>query len=245
MTLEEIIYQAAADGMINEWQADELVARINSAAKTEVSPALGARCFIEEDGGWQLGKLARSREDGGLFRIAGITLALMLFCFSAFGQSFEKVETPKPRLNLPAEEVLRPKDAALWGIGCGLSMLSGMAYGVHEVVDNRPHLIPDDWNKQWWDQRQSWTNKYKNNDPGAGRRLIPVAFTDADHFFSSASRWTGTGAGIVIGININRRAKSRMPVKQQIANAAVDALINAAFFQVGFLAAYKTDLIFH
>lgn len=239
MTLEEIIYQAAADGLLNEWQADELVARINGAAKTEVKTTLGARCFVQENDGWQLGNLARSRDDGGLFRIGGITLALMLFCLSAFAQ------TMQPRLNLPAEEVLRPKDAAIWGIGCGLSMLSGMAYGVHEVVDNRPHLIPSDWNRQWWDQRQSWTNKYENNDPGAGRRMVPVAFTDADHFFSSASRWTGTGAGICIGIGINRRAKSRMPVKQQIANAAVDALINYAFFQIGFLAAYKTDLIFH
>jgi hypothetical protein len=33
MTLEEIFYKASADALINEWQADELVARVNTVAK--------------------------------------------------------------------------------------------------------------------------------------------------------------------------------------------------------------------
>lgn len=74
MTLETIIYDAASEGLINEWQADELVNRINDVAKKEVEVAMGARCFVQDGDGWQLAKLARSREDGGLFTIRNITV---------------------------------------------------------------------------------------------------------------------------------------------------------------------------
>ena len=124
-------------------------------------------------------------------------------------------------------------------ITAGLSIVSGLFYGIHETVVHKPNRIPDTWNRQWWDSRESWRNKYEGGDPvnGAafpGSRGALVWTTDAKHLFGGAYRATMFGAGVSIGIGERRRFR----------DYAKDALVSAVCFQAGFMLAYNTNLIF-
>jgi hypothetical protein len=166
----------------------------------------------------------------------GQNVAPQMYLVTAEGPTTEQ---PKPRFSLPVEYNYKgrqgKRDLILFGTGAGLSLISGMAYGVREVVQHKPHRIPDDWNAQWWDSRESWKNKYIDRDPTKERRLIPVALTDAYHMAGTVHRWSAVGSGICIGLNGNNRWDQIL----------MSALFNAAVFQVGFRAVYNTDLIFH
>ena len=156
-----------------------------------------------------------------------------------FGQLSSNTLQLKPRLSLPIEyhyvgkEGMR--DLKITCIGYGLALVSGAAYGVREVVQHKPNRIPDNWNTQWWDTRESWKNKYIGRDPENERRFIPVAITDAYHLSGTVHRWTMLGSGVCIGLNGNNNWKEILG----------NAVISAAFFQVGFRAIYNTDLMFN
>lgn len=61
-------------------------------------------------------------------------------------------------------------------VTAGLSLASGLCYGIHETVVHKPNRIPDNWNRRWWDSRESWRNKYADGDPaqvrGYGQLLL-------------------------------------------------------------------------
>lgn len=121
----------------------------------------------------------------------------------------------------------------------GISFASGLMYGIHETVVHKPFRIPDGWNRQWWDSRQSWRNKYKEGDPSQGRAFIGstgalVWTTDAKHLFGAGYRLTMFGAGLTVAIGERRKFKEYFR----------DALISSAAFQVGFHLSYNTKLIF-
>ena len=121
----------------------------------------------------------------------------------------------------------------------GISFASGLCYGIHETVVHKPFRIPDGWNRQWWDSRESWRNKYRNGDPAKGQAfpgsMGPLVWTtDAKHLFGGLYRAGMFGAGISVAIGEKR------PVKHYIGQAVVSGLS----FGAGFAVAYNTNLIF-
>lgn len=91
-----------------------------------------------------------------------------------------------------------------------LSLLSGACYGVHETVVHHPDRIPDTWDRQWWDNRLSWRNKYKHGDPEQGPAWFGAEhFTfgqDAKHTFATGYKYSTLAAGITIGFGKRRPA---------------------------------------
>lgn len=121
----------------------------------------------------------------------------------------------------------------------GISFAAGMAYGIHETVVHKPFNIPDNWNRRWWDSRESWKNKYKQGDPAQGQAfpgsMGPLVWTtDAKHLFGGLYRAGMFGAGVTVAIG------ERRPVGHYLAQAAVSAVS----FGAGFYVAYNTNLIF-
>lgn len=95
-------------------------------------------------------------------------------------------------------------------IPVALSLVAGACYGFHETVVHHPDRIPEGWNKQWWDGRQSWRNKYKDGDPAKGPVWFGAEYVtfgqDAKHTFATGYRYHTLGAGIAIGIGKRRPA---------------------------------------
>ena len=95
--------------------------------------------------------------------------------------------------------------------GAALSAISGACWGFHETSVHHPDKIPAGWNKQFWDNRQSWRNKYRNGDPEQGPKYVgSTTFlawtTDAKHLFGTAHRATLFGSAVVFTIGEKRPA---------------------------------------
>lgn len=65
------------------------------------------------------------------------------------------------------------------------TFLSGMSDGARDGT-----MFRNDGAGRWWNGKQSWTNKYKNNDPAQGPAFFGsttflVALTDAPHAFNT------------------------------------------------------------
>ena len=118
----------------------------------------------------------------------------------------------------------------------GISAVSGAAWGVHETAVHHPSRIPAGWNRQFWDGRVSWTNKYRNGDPAAGpaypgSTTFLAWTTDAKHLFGTVHRATMFGSAVVIGLG------ERRPVWHYL----VDAGISFVAFTVGFHTIYTVS----
>jgi hypothetical protein len=92
----------------------------------------------------------------------------------------------------------------------GIGFTSGIAYGLHETSVHHPWNLPQGWNMQFWDNRISWTNKYKNGDPLKGAKFPGantwfVATTDGKHLTGSAHRIGLFSGGMVIGCTFGRQ----------------------------------------
>lgn len=66
-----------------------------------------------------------------------------------------------------------------------MTFLGGMSDGVRDGT-----MFRNDGAGPWWNGKQSWTNKYKNNDPAQGPAYFGsttflVALTDAPHAFNA------------------------------------------------------------
>lgn len=66
-----------------------------------------------------------------------------------------------------------------------LLILAGLARAFHDAQSFTPGCLARFG--AWWDNRESWRNKYKNHDPAAGPAFPgattwAVGFTDAWHF---------------------------------------------------------------
>ena len=115
-----------------------------------------------------------------------------------------------------------------------LGTVSGGAWGVHKTVVHHPDRIPSGWNRQLWDGRVSWTNKYRHGDPAAGpaypgSTTFLAWTTDAKHLFGTVHRATLFGSAVVIGLGEQR------PVWHYL----VDAGISFVAFSVGFHGVYS------
>jgi len=115
-------------------------------------------------------------------------------------------ETYKPDLHLPEAKPYNWKRA---GLTFGLGLIAGTAMGFHETAVHRPSDFPDHWNKNYWDNSQSWTRKWKNGDKAQGPAYFGsasfLAWTvDAKHTFGTAHRAAVLGTGICIGFGEKR-----------------------------------------
>jgi hypothetical protein len=124
-------------------------------------------------------------------------------------------------------------------LNIGVSFSTGVFYGIHETVVHKPFRIPDNWNRQWWDSRESWKNKYRNGDPNQGQAFpgsmgLLVWPTDAKHLFGGLYRVGMFGSGVTISIGEKR------PVRYYLAQAVVSGLS----FSAGFALVNNTNLIF-
>ena len=117
----------------------------------------------------------------------------------------------------------------------GLMLVGGAAKGFNETLQFHPDAFfkafPDA-NKQWFDPRISWKNKYKNGDPAQGAAFplstnVLVMFTDQYHLNNFLHRGSITSA-IVIKIGH----------KQKFSYYVLDFLYYTACYQTGFAASY-------
>lgn len=116
----------------------------------------------------------------------------------------------------------------------GLALASGAAYGVHETVVHHPDRIPASWDRQYWDARVSWTNKYAGGNPAGGEKFpgstTALAWlTDAKHLFGSTHRVTLFAAGVTVALG------DRRPAWHYLA----DAGLSFAAFSIGFHGVYS------
>lgn len=119
-------------------------------------------------------------------------------------------------------------------MAAALAAASGGGWGVHETVVHHPSRIPAGWNRQFWDNRESWRNKYRHGDPAAGPAYLgSTTFlawtTDAKHLFGTAHRTTLFGAALVIGLG------ERRPVWHYL----LDAGVSFVAFSAGFHGIYS------
>ena len=118
--------------------------------------------------------------------------------------------------------------------GAALMAVSGAAWGVHETSVHHPDRFPSNWNKQYWDNRLSWRNKYQDGDPAKGpaypgSTTVLAWTTDAKHLFGTIHRTTLYGAAVVITIGRRR----------PLAHYLADALLSFAAHSIGFHGIYS------
>lgn len=68
----------------------------------------------------------------------------------------------------------------------GLIVIAGAANGLMDRISFHYNTIPESWNDQFWNPKESWRNKWKNGDHTQGERFpfsstLLVGFTDAWH----------------------------------------------------------------
>lgn len=118
--------------------------------------------------------------------------------------------------------------------GAALAAVSGACWGVHETAVHHPDRFPSSWNKQFWDNRESWRNKYRDGDPTKGpaypgSTTVLAWTTDAKHLFGTLHRGTLYGSAVVITIG------RRRPVLHYL----LDAGVSFAAFSLGFHGVYS------
>jgi len=159
-----------------------------------------------------------------------ITILILLCGLSAQAQTVE--------LNIPK----RYNEQYNWKHGAlvsGLGLLSGAAYGMHETSVHHPWNLPQGWNKQFWDNRVSWQNKYKDGDPlkGAkfpGANTLFVATTDGKHLMATTHRASLFAGGFVIGLHFGKGRSWEYLI--------VDALLFSAAHLAGFHFTYSDPI---
>lgn len=119
-----------------------------------------------------------------------------------------------------------------------MAMASGAAWGVHETVVHHPNRIPSGWNRQFWDNRESWRNKYAGGDPEGGAKYFgSTTFlawaTDAKHLFATAHRVTLFGAGAMLTIGEKR------PLWHYAVNAGISFLAFSAGFHLAYTIGFR------
>lgn len=118
--------------------------------------------------------------------------------------------------------------------GAALACVSGAAWGVHETSVHHPDRFPSSWNKQFWDNRESWRNKYRDGDPSKGpaypgSTTVLAWTTDAKHLFGTVHRTSLYASAVVITIGRRR----------PVAHYLLDAGLSFAAFSLGFHGIYS------
>ena len=152
-----------------------------------------------------------------------LVIAFLLFSFSAFAQD-----------NLPNKTKWRiDKNKILTG---GLAFLGGASKGFNETLQFNYEIFRKKFptaNRQWFDPRVSWRNKYEGGNPDNGPKhfmstSLLVMFTDQYHlnnFIHKASLMSA----LVLKIG-----EGKKPLKHYL----LDLLFYTACYQAGFAATY-------
>lgn len=96
-------------------------------------------------------------------------------------------------------------------VPAGLSGLSGAAWAFHETSVHHPDRFPESWDRQFWDGRVSWRNKYRGGSPENGEAFLgSTTFlawtTDSKHLMGTIHRGALFAAGVTISIGEQRPA---------------------------------------
>lgn len=142
----------------------------------------------------------------------------------------------KLELNLPKQSP-RPSRLERVSIGAGIMFAAGCANGTHEAILHHYPQFQQRFpgaNPQWWNPDQSWTNKYKNNDPEQGARfpgsMGPLVWTtDAYHLTDVVNRGAMFGGAVVLTLGGDNRPKRIL----------TDLLIGALAFGAGHYFTYN------
>lgn len=121
-------------------------------------------------------------------------------------------------------------------ISGSIALVSGASLGLHEKISHHPWEIPSSWNKEFWDPRLSWRNKYADGEPNKGPKFPGSTTylswaTDAKHLLGTIHRTTLFAAGVTIGIG----------QKRSVWHYLADAGISFVAFTIGFHAVYGTN----
>lgn len=124
-------------------------------------------------------------------------------------------------------------------MGAGIAGIAGATWGVHETAVHHPDRIPARWNRQFWDGRESWRNKYRHGDPAAGPAYFgSTTFlawtTDAKHLFGTLHRTTLFGSAVVISIG------QRRPAWYYLIDAGISFVAFSAGFHWVYSVAFKS-----
>jgi len=144
-------------------------------------------------------------------------------------------ELRQPDLKLPTEKAYNWKRGALVA---GFGLVAGMSYGLNQMSAHHPNDLPSGWNREYWDNSKSWTNKYKNGDPLQGPKFplstsALVFTTDGYHMTSTVHKAALLGAGITIGLG----------EKRPWWMYAGDLVLGFAAYSIGFHGVYSYQML--
>ena len=145
-----------------------------------------------------------------------------LICFLFISQiSFSQIELNKPEITIP------------------FALFAGMCDGVSQTLYSHyyafENLFPEA-NDQYWNPYQSWTNKYRNGDPGQGPKFIGsttvfVSMTDAFHLLRTLNK-----------LNLVTLGALEFSEKRTWQEYVIDLILYSAVYSAGFTLTY--DIIF-
>jgi len=152
-----------------------------------------------------------------------IALLMLLYSFSLQAQD-QKTEKPKWRID---------KNKILTG---SLVFVGGAAKGFNETLQFNYKIFEKTFpgaNKQWFDPKVSWRNKYEGGNPDNGPKFflstsVFVMFTDQYHLNNFIHK-TALMSALIIKIG-----EGKKPFKHYV----YDLLFYTACYQAGFAATY-------
>lgn len=75
-------------------------------------------------------------------------------------------------------------------VALGLITIAGAANGIMDRIQHHYYTMPESWNEQFWNPKESWRNKWKNGDHTQGEKFLfsstfLVGLTDGWHLMKS------------------------------------------------------------
>ena len=75
-------------------------------------------------------------------------------------------------------------------IALSLVVVAGAANGIMDRIQHHYYTVPESWNEQFWNPKESWRNKWKDGDHTKGEKFLfsstfLVGLTDGWHLMKS------------------------------------------------------------
>ena len=86
-------------------------------------------------------------------------------------------------------QALKSIQLSQW-VALGLIAIAGAANGIMDRIQHHYYTVPESWNEQFWNPKESWRNKWKQGDHTKGERFLfsstfLVGLTDGWHLMKS------------------------------------------------------------
>ena len=86
-------------------------------------------------------------------------------------------------------QALKSIQLSQW-VALGLLVIAGAANGVMDRIQHHYYTVPESWNEQFWNPKESWRNKWKDGDHTKGEKFLfsstfLVGLTDGWHLMKS------------------------------------------------------------